>query len=273
MPPTRPRTTRPAPGRPPRCGRRARPRAGSPGPRRCPGVRAAATPAPAAVPGPTSACTSTSSGRRPWKTGTTSCRAHPPCDRPTSAARGRARRAGRRPASRRCRPRRPGPKRCLIAVSTRERGDDHRRTTTRCRPGARRHEVRPGRRPWARAPPGPAGRRATWPSGSASRCTVDLDRLPAGWARSGSDTDCSESTTDKGRTMLGTTAASIASTSGPSRAKRCGGTGPSPRRAPPTWVSDSSAEASMTSTPVAATDERTWKTGSTCRCPGGPNRG
>ena len=96
-------------------------------------------------------------------------------------------------------------------------------------------------------------------------------RLPAGWASSGSETDCSESTT----TMAGrwrSTATSIASTSGPSSARRWCGTGPIRDARPLTCVSDSSAEASMTSTPVAATDESTWNKSVDLPMPGGPNR-
>ena len=74
-------------------------------------------------------------------------------------------------------------------------------------------------------------------------------RLPAGWPSSGSETDWSESTTTRaGRCR--STAASIASTSGPSMARRFGGTGPMREARPRTWASDSSAEASMTSSPV-----------------------
>ena len=40
---------------------------------------------------------------------------------------------------------------------------------------------------------------------------------------------------------------------------------------PRTWVSDSSAEASTTSGPVAATEESTWKSSVDLPMPGGPN--
>ena len=40
---------------------------------------------------------------------------------------------------------------------------------------------------------------------------------------------------------------------------------------PRTWASDSSAEASMTSRPVAASDESTWKSRVDLPMPGGPN--
>ena len=41
---------------------------------------------------------------------------------------------------------------------------------------------------------------------------------------------------------------------------------------PRTWASDSSAEASITSSPVAASEERTWKRSVDLPIPGGPNR-
>ena len=50
------------------------------------------------------------------------------------------------------------------------------------------------------------------------------------------------------------------------------GTGPIREARPLTWVSDSSAEASITSTPVAATDESTWNSSVDLPMPGGPNR-
>ena len=122
----------------------------------------------------------------------------------------------------------------------------------------------------------------TWPTRS-SGAPVDLAmrvrrstqvrtwaRLPAGWPSSGSETDWSESTTTSaGRCR--STAASIASTSGPSMARRFRGTRPMREARPRTWASDSSAEASMTSSPVAASDESTWKSSVDLPMPGGPN--
>ena len=95
-------------------------------------------------------------------------------------------------------------------------------------------------------------------------------RLPAGWPSSGSETDCSESTTTSAGRWR-STAASIASTSGPSSARRCRGTRPIRDARPRTCASDSSAEASMTSSPVAASDESTWKSSVDLPMPGGPN--
>ncbi len=94
-------------------------------------------------------------------------------------------------------------------------------------------------------------------------------RLPAGWPRSGSDTDCSESTTTSAGRWR-STAASMASTSGPSMASRFGGTTPMRDARPRTWARDSSAEASITSSPVAARDDRTWNRSVDFPIPGGP---
>ena len=58
---------------------------------------------------------------------------------------------------------------------------------------------------------------------------------------------------------------------GPSSASRWRGTRPMRDARPRTWVSDSSAEASMTSTSGAATDESTWKSSVDLPMPGGPN--
>ena len=94
-------------------------------------------------------------------------------------------------------------------------------------------------------------------------------RLPAGWPNSGSETDCSESTTTRAGRWR-STAASMASTSGPSMARRFRGTSPMRDARPRTWASDSSAEASMTSSPVAASDDRTWNSRVDLPIPGGP---
>ncbi len=130
---------------------------------------------------------------------------------------------------------------------------------------------------------GPAGSPSlvTWPT-TRSGTPLDLARrvrrstqartcarLPAGCASAGSDTDWRESTTTSaGR--CASTAATIASMSGPSRASRCAGTRPSRVARPLTWVSDSSAEASSTSDPAAASEQSTWKSSVDLPMPGGP---
>ncbi len=163
-----------------------------------------------------------------------------------------------------------GPKRCLTAVSTRKawwRSPSKDSTvSTRCSTAR-----------------GPAGSPSlvTCPTTN-SGTPVALARrvrrstqartwatLPAGWARAGSAIDCSESTTTRaGRCP--SVAASIASMSGPSSASRRAGTRPRRAARTLTCVSDSSAEASSTSEPAAARDERTWKSRVDLPMPGGP---
>jgi hypothetical protein len=65
-------------------------------------------------------------------------------------------------------------------------------------------------------------------------------------------------------------ASSMATTSGPARASRVSGTAPMRPARPLTWDRDSSAEASSTSAPVAATEARTWKRRVDLPTPGGP---
>ena len=228
-------------------------------------------PVPPPPPGPSSACTSTSSGRRPCRTGTTTLPGTPAMRSPSSSGPGSG--TARRPSSRISKmPTSPaGPKRCLTDVSTRRawwRSPSKESTvSTRCST-ARGPARSPSLVTW------PTRRRGT-PVDFAIRVRRSTQvrtwaRLPAGCPSSGSETDCSESTTTSaGRCR--STAASIASTSGPSMASRFRGTGPIRDARPRTWASDSSAEASMTSRPVAASDESTWKSSVDLPMPGGPN--
>ncbi len=237
-----------------------------------PSVWGRARPAAPPVPGPSSACTSTSRGRRPCRTGTTTLPGTPAMRSPSISGPGSG--TARRPSSRISKmPTSPvGPKRCLTEVSTRSawwRSPSKESTvSTRCSTA----------RGPARSPS-----LVTWPT-RRSGTPLDLARrvrrstqartwarLPAGWASSGSETDCSESTTTRAGRWR-STAASIASTSGPSSASRWRGTGPMRAARPLTWVSDSSAEASMTSTPRAATDASTWNSRVDLPMPGGPKR-
>ena len=130
--------------------------------------------------------------------------------------------------------------------------------------------ARPGRRPSSRGRPRGRAHRSTWPGGSgrstqARACAT----LPAGCASAGSDTDWSESTTDEsgplglGRRLDRLDVGALES------ASRWAGTRPSRAARPLTWVSDSSAEASSTSDPPAASEQSTWKRSVDLPMPGG----
>ena len=181
-----------------------------------------------------------------------------PAMRSAEHARARVGHGARRPSS--CISKMPtspaGPKRCLTEVSTRRAW---------CRsPVEGQHgvdECSTARGP-ARSPS-----LVTWPTeeerdaGRLGQCGSAAPR------RRAPGPGCRRAATARGRRRTGasrpppgpaaggSTAASTASTSGPSRARRWDGTAPSRAARPRTWVKDSSAEASRTSRPVAATDD------------------
>ncbi len=95
-------------------------------------------------------------------------------------------------------------------------------------------------------------------------------RLPAGWPSSGSETDWSESTTTRAGRWR-STAASMASTSGPSMARRLRGHQPDARGASPDLGQrflGRGQHARRARWPPATTGP--GRAGWTCRCPGGP---
>ena len=224
-----------------------------------PGARDRATPAPR--PG---------GAGGPAVTGTTTLPGTPAMRSPSNSGPGSG--TGRRPSSRISKmPTSPaGPKRCLTEVRTRRawcRSPSKESTvSTRCST-ARGPAMSPSLVTW------PTSRSGT-PLDLAMRVRRSTQvrtwaRLPAGWPSSGSETDCNESTTTSaGRCR--STAASIASTSGPSMARRFRGTGPMREARPRTWARDSSAEASITSRPVLASDDSTWNSRVDLPIPGGP---
>ena len=147
-----------------RTARRRLARAGS-----IPSVCGRCGPVPPPLPGPSSACTSTSSGRRPCRTGTTTLPGTPAIRSPSSSGPGSG--TARRPSSRI--PEMPtspaGPKRCLTTSAPAGRGGGRRRRRAPCRPGAPRRGARPGRRPWSHGRPGGGAHRSTSPCGSGAR--------------------------------------------------------------------------------------------------------
>ncbi len=120
----------------------------------------------------TSAWTSTSSGRWPSMVGTTTEPetsvapigqeqaagvGHRRPDHPRSSRTGRARRSCRTGA--------------WWPAAGAARGDGRPRRTAPCRPRARAHAARPGRRPWSRGPPGRWRCRRPWPAAPGGRRT------------------------------------------------------------------------------------------------------
>ena len=96
-------------------------------------------------------------------------------------------------------------------------------------------------------------------------------RLPAGWASSGSEIDWSESTTTRAGRCRADRLLDRVDVGALQGEQVRAGTGPRRTARPLTWASDSSAEASMTSRPRRATEERTWKSRVDLPMPGGPN--
>ena len=184
------------------------------------------------VPGPSRACTSTSRGRRPWRTGTTALPGTPAMRSPSMSGPGSG--TARRPSSRISKmPTSPvGPKRCLTEVRTRSvwwRSPSKESTvSTRCSTARG-----PARSPSLVTCP---TRSSGTPLDFAMRVRRSTQartwaRLPAGWASSGSETDWSESTTSSAGWWR-STAASISSDVGPLQREQVTGHQADARRPP-----------------------------------------